>query len=297
MPIEDFIIAVFCCIDEILQQIAAKQPWRTRGFPPQLSDSEVITMEVVGEFLGIDTDKQIWQYFREHWPMLFPCLGSRCHFARHAAHLWSIKKSIHEELAKTLHAYSDTRHMIDGFPMPICLFARAKHYKIFRDSAAFGYGASKKQTYRGFHGHLVISFGGVITGLTVTAANIDEREAIFEVIDNIHGLFIGDKGYMSQTLQEALHLQYGINLQTPLRTNMTDHRHPAFVKQLIATRRLIETVIGQRAERLPIEKVRARDLWHLTSRINRKVLAHTVGVFLNKAVGRDPLQFDGLIAC
>jgi len=35
-------------------------------------DSEVITMEVVGEFLGIDTDKHIWQYFREHWLMFFP---------------------------------------------------------------------------------------------------------------------------------------------------------------------------------------------------------------------------------
>lgn len=297
MPIEDFIIAVFCRIDEILQQFAAKQPWRTRGFPPKLSDSAVITMEVVGEFLGIDTDKHIWQYFREHWRMFFPSLGSRCNFARHAAHLWSIKKSLQEEIAKTLQAYRDTIHIIDGFPIPICLFARAKRGKLFRDSAAFGYCAAKKQAYCGFHGHLVISFTGVITALTVTAANCDEREAIFEVIEHIHGLLIGDKGYISQDLQASLLAQYGIDLQTPLRTNMTDPRPPAFVTQLIATRRLVETVIGQLAERFHIEKVRARDLWHLTSRINRKVLAHTLGVFLNTAAGREPLQFDGLIAC
>ena len=42
-------------------------------------------------------------------------------------------------------------------------------------------------------------------------------------------------------------------------------------------------------------KVRARDLWHLTSRINRKILAHTMGRYLNRMLGREPLQFDGLI--
>jgi hypothetical protein len=42
-------------------------------------------------------------------------------------------------------------------------------------------------------------------------------------------------------------------------------------------RRLVETVIGQLSEQFHIEKVRARDLWHLTSRSARKILSHTVG--------------------
>ncbi|EKF05809.1 hypothetical protein FDUTEX481_00667 [Tolypothrix sp. PCC 7601] len=37
-------------------------------------------------------------------------------------------------------------------------------------------------------------------------------------------------------------------------------------------RRLIETVIGQLVERFHIEKIRARDMWHLTSRLNRKII-------------------------
>ena len=68
-----------------------------------------------------------------------------------------------------------------------------------------------------------------------------------------------------------------IDLETPLRANMTDTRDPVFVKSLIKVRRLIETVIGQLPDHLHIAKVRARDLWHLTSRINRKILAHTMG--------------------
>ena len=76
---------------------------------------------------------------------------------------------------------------------------------------------------------------------------------------------------------------------------MTDTRDPVFVKNLIKVRRLVETVIGQLTDHLHMAKVRARDLWHLTSRINRKILAHTMGRYLNRMLGREPLQFDGLI--
>ena len=136
---------------------------------------------------------------------------------------------------------------------------------------------------------------GVITGITATMATVDERVALCEVVEHITGLFIGDKGYISQRLQTDLLHYNGIDLQTPLRSNMPETRHPVFVHQMITTRRLVETVIGQLTDHLHIEKVRARDLWHLTSRISRKILAHTVGVFLNSMLGRAPLQFEGLI--
>jgi len=48
---------------------------RTRGFAPRLSDSEVITMEIVGEFLGYDGDEAIWEYFKQYWAAGFPAWG------------------------------------------------------------------------------------------------------------------------------------------------------------------------------------------------------------------------------
>jgi len=50
------------------------------------------------------------------------------------------------------------------------------------------------------------------------------------------------------------------------------------------------------AEPFHFEKIQARDVWHLTSRIARKVLAHTLGIFMNRPLGRSDLQFEGLIA-
>lgn len=87
LSMEDFIIQVFCHIDDYFKELSRGQKLRTRGFPPSLSDSEVITMETVGEYLGTDTDKGIWEYFRRRWPHLFPKTGSRPNFARQAANL------------------------------------------------------------------------------------------------------------------------------------------------------------------------------------------------------------------
>lgn len=295
MPLEDFIIAVFCCVEQMWQKSPMPSRLRQRGFAPKLSDSEVITMEVVGEFLGLDSDQQIWKYFRSHWRHWFPSLGSRSTFARQAANLWYMKQLLHQKLAWELGAYTESIHMIDGFPVPICRFVRAKRCKLFPGIASYGHCASKDETYKGFHGHAIIDYSGTITGLIFTAANTDERISMFDLVDHMQGLLIGDKGYISQEVKTHLQDSYGIDLQTPLRSNMKDDRDPLFVAQLMKTRRLIETVIGQLSDHFHIEKVRARDLWHLTSRVARKVLAHTVAVFLNRKLGRAPLQFEGLI--
>ena len=141
---------------------------------------------------------------------------------------------------------------------------------------------------------MLIGASGVITNFTLTAANVDERESLWDLTDSIHGRLIGDKGYISQPLKELLAFQ-GIDLQTPLRSNRQDSRPKWFVKQLISTRRLVETVIGQLTARFNIHKVWAPDLWLLSHRISRQLLSHSFAVLLNRFLGRNNLQFDGLI--
>lgn len=70
MDITTFIIATFCLIDD---QLAGKR-LRQRGPQPTLKDSEVLTIEVVGEFLGLEADSDIFTYFRRHYADWFPGL-------------------------------------------------------------------------------------------------------------------------------------------------------------------------------------------------------------------------------
>lgn len=295
MPIEDFIIHIYCYIVEEYQEIIKDiEPFRKRGYAPKLTDAEVITMEVLGEFLGIDTDKGIWEYFRRHWRNWFPQIGSRTSFARQASALWSIKQQLLGRVTERLSATLETIHIVDGFPMPVCKFARAKHCAPFKGTAEYGYCAAKKQTYYGFKGQVLIGASGAITDFTIVPANVDERESLWDLTHTIQGILIGDKGYISKSLKEQLVTQ-GIDLQTPLRSNMPESRPPSVVRQLISTRRLVETVIGQLTERFNIQKVWARDGWHLANRVTRKFLSHSLAVLLNRFLGRDGLLFDGLI--
>src|SRR5215831_4871548 len=90
MSLDEFIITCFCLIDEMLPCIIGDKRVRARGPKPGLSDSEVITMEIVGSYLGANQEKALFEYFREHWAHFFPALRRlhRSTFVRQAANLW-----------------------------------------------------------------------------------------------------------------------------------------------------------------------------------------------------------------
>ncbi len=80
MSVEDFIIPVYCLVEDVMKELLIGKNLRQRGFNPALTDSKMIAMELVAEFLRIDTDKDAWEYFCNHWRSLFPNLGSRINF-------------------------------------------------------------------------------------------------------------------------------------------------------------------------------------------------------------------------
>ena len=134
----------------------------------------------------------------------------------------------------------------------------------------------------------------MITGYTFAPANCDERDVAPEITQGIHGLLGADKGYLRPELKQYYTFQY-VDLQTPHRKNMVDLRPKESMRILMNARRKIETVIGQLTERFHIQKVRARDMWHLSHRIIRKILSHTISVVLNTRLGNPPLQLECLI--
>lgn len=290
MPIEEFIISVYLMVDKYYAQIVTK-PLRRSGFPPKVSDSEIICMEIVGEFLNMDQDKQIWQYFKNNWLSWFPTLGSYPNFAKQCTNLWHVKQLIQERLSES---EIDNIHFIDGFPLAVCKYARARTHKTFKVDASFSYCAAKKEKYYGFAGHLMISLSGMIKGFTFATAKADERDVAPEITQNITGLLGADKGYIRPELT-AYYQEQGVDLQTPLRKNMTDNRPKSVIKRLMNARRKIETVIGQLSDRFNIQTIRARDMWHLSHRLIRKILAHNICFAINKKLGNPPIQFDLLI--
>lgn len=145
--------------------------------------------------------------------------------------------------------------------------------------------------YYGLKGYPLIDQQDAILDCEVAPANIDEREMLLLQQEYAAANVLGDKGYLcKEAMKEEFNLA-GIALHTLLRSNMKATGPKAEVQSLNNRRRLMETVIGQLAERFQIEKVRARDLWHLTVRIGRKLLAHIINCLINSAEGKPILQF------
>jgi hypothetical protein len=85
-----------------------------------------LTIEGVGEFLGIDTDKGLYDHFRRHWGDWFPGL-SRVHpttFTRQAANLWAVKAQLRQQLLGQV-GFDPAISILDSFPMRVCRFGRA----------------------------------------------------------------------------------------------------------------------------------------------------------------------------
>ena len=142
MDLETFITAVFCLADDFVRDLTRAGRLRRRGPEPVLADSEVLTIEAVGEFLGLDTDQALHAYFRRHFADLFPGLRAvhRTTLARQAANLWLVKGALWQRLAAT--ARQDAAlALIDSLPVPVCRFARAHRCRGFRGLAAFGHDA------------------------------------------------------------------------------------------------------------------------------------------------------------
>jgi len=291
LDLNTFIIAVFCLIDDRLKGRRIRQ----RGPAPKLSDAEVLTIEIVGEFLGLDTDKALYRYFRRHYGKWFPALGEihRTTFCRQAANLWKVKEDLWQELLSVT-PHEPTFAICDSMPLPACLFARAYRCSRFRGEVAFGKDTLLKQTFYGFRIHARVCYPGVITRISVAPANVHELHLLPEIIEGTSGLIFGDRNYHSPKTKEEL-ARMGVELVAPYSSRKRDPK-PRWSAFLSRVRYRIDTVFSQLTGRYCIKRVWAKDLWHLTSRLLRKVLSHTVSVLLNYQMGNQPLQLSQLLA-
>jgi hypothetical protein len=295
MTLEDFIIYTYCFVDDFLQAQFPLGSLRKRGSKPVLSDAEVLTMEIVGEYLGHGFDKAIWFYFKEHWLHFFPKIGCRTSFTRQSANLNEVKKALHQLVSNILSMDQDI-YLFDGFPIPICHIKRYKRSKTeLRCHGSTGYCAAKDEHYFGFKGHLLVTQHGAPIAYELAAANIDERDVLPEITTNKKGIILADKGLIRPELKDYLATQY-LNLHTPLRKNMHDSRPKETVSLMMNMRRKIETVIGQLVERFHIQSIKAKDLWHLCTKVTRKILAHSVAFLFNQIQNpQKPLALEKLI--
>jgi len=295
MDRDEFIITVYCLVCEHYQVIKNTFPLRRGGFAPALSDEEVIPMELCGEYFKLATDKDLAAYFRTHYAHFFPQLTERTQFVRQAANLWQVKAAIQQRLTQVSGQAADPVQIIDTLPLPVCGYTRSGRDRCFKPFADYGHCAAKQLDYYGFKLGLRIARCGMITHYPLLPARPHDIRLLDDLIEGFGGMVPADKGFIDAYRQGLLAERHGVVVVTPPRKGRPTPHPPTLLRLCARLRKGVETVGAHLTERFAVARIRVHDLWHFQHRLIRKVLAHTVGVFVNLQLGRPPLDLDGLV--
>src|SRR4051794_38774808 len=224
MDLETLIVAVFCLVDDFVRDLCHDRRPRQRGPTPVLADSEVLTVEIVGEFLGLEG---LYASFRRHYGHLVPRLREvhRTTFARQAANLWVVKHALWRRLA-AMAGHGPAVALIDSMPVPVCRFARAHRCRSLRGLSAFGHDPVAHQTYYGLRLHLRIAWPGVITAAALAPANEADLAVAPQLLAGLAGWALGDEGYWSPVTRVELAAD-GLDLIAPPRGKSAGARRGA----------------------------------------------------------------------
>ena len=283
---DDFCTWMYAIVDDIWQQIAPlfKRP----GPAPICSDSELITMALVGECRGWDVETEMLSHWQEHKD-LFPHIPSQSRFNRRRRNLMYAFNLIRGVVLRWLDVAQERRCLIDSLPVPVVQFHLVP--RSTGDWAAFGarFGKvpSKKQTIFGYKLHLLVTFGGVILDFELAPANATDLNVGFEMLAEHTDLdVLGDKAYISAEKAAQLWHSNRLRLRTLPRRNQKPQPSPEKRRLFNALRQMIETVNGQLTAQFNIETNHAHTFWGLCTRLYTKLTAHTLCIYINRLLGK-----------
>jgi hypothetical protein len=177
MDLETFITTVYVFVDDwYKEQIAPMR--RKAGRPPQMSDSEVLTLAVVGQWqVGVPwrSERGLVRYLQAHGRKLFPTMLERSAFNRRVRHLFGVLVQLHQWLAATLQTATDVYECVDSLPLPAFSSGQAQRERShWLWTATAGRGAHGAWFY-GDHLLTSVTPSGAVTGWLLGSAHINDR--------------------------------------------------------------------------------------------------------------------------
>jgi len=213
----------------------------------QCSDSELLTLALVGECRGWDVETELLSYWGEHRD-LFPVIPSQSRFNRRRRNLMTAFNSIRRVVLSLLDLAADPQCAIDSLPVPVVEFhlVPSSTGDWAAHGADFGKVSSKKQPIFGYKLHLLVTLGGVIVDFILAPASVFDLMIEEELLREHYNLDVfGDKAYISAPLAALLAETHQVRLHTLPRANQKIQLPPAVCRLHNRVRQIIETVNGQ----------------------------------------------------
>lgn len=289
-------LVFYYLVDELYKEEPCTARLRSRGEAPDFTDSEVITIALVGSLFN--KSETAWHnYVRRNFLPLFPKLVERSRFNRRVRDLYQVIILLYDRISGLIDVDSNLLIM-DSCPVPVCKYARRGRNTNWAEglngnnSALYGYCAAKKEKYYGFKLNLLVNEKGCIKNFVLSPSGYHDISIMPELLENSIGdIALGDKGYIGWE-------GYDIGdrfVITPKKKNQEKQNSKLENFVLSKYRKIIETVNSILVEQLNIQSIMAKSLFGLKARIAQKIAALTLCSYLNSLAEKPLLSVKSII--
>ena len=266
-----------------LRKLTKTENFYFKSIKPKLSDIEVISLIVLAEFKSIDSEHQL---FREIQGLDIGSKIERSVYNRRKRQLFPYIEKIRMKMVEKFNEF-ENYFVVDSMPLEVCKLARSSRSRICKEEDYAlpnkGFCASQNLHYYGYKLHAVCSIEGVFQSFDLTPASVHDIHYLKDIKSQLSDcVLLGDKGYLSQTIQLDLFNDVNIKLETPKRINQKDYK-PQFY-QFKKFRKRIETLFSQLCDQFMIRRNYAKSFQGFKTRILAKITTLTTVQYLNKFV-------------
>ena len=267
---------------EVLTSITKRDSFLLQKRKPKLSDIELIAMNLTAEYMGIDSECQL---FRDI-PFILKDKIERSVYNRRKRKLFFAIESIRKELSHKFNEF-ENYFIVDSMPLEVVKLSRSSRSKIckeaFYSSPNLGFCASQNMRYYGYKIHAVCSIEGVFKSFDISKASVHDIHYLKDIKNQFNDcVILGDKGYLSIDYQLDLFENKQIKLEVPMRRNQNNyHKQPYIFRK---KRKRIETLFSQLCDQFKIRNNYAKSFSGFKTRILSKLTSLTIIQYINKFI-------------
>ena len=259
------------------------------GRKQKMSDLEVVALSLTAEFMSIDSENSLFKQLNQ---AEIPNLIERSQFNKRRRKLFLFSEEIRTKLAKEFLEFEDY-FIVDSMPLEICKFSRHSRIKIckeeFESAPSKGFCASQNNWYFGYKLHGVCSVSGIFHSLDITKAEVHDVHFLKNIKQQMSDcVLLGDRGYLSESIQLDLFQTVKVRLETPKRSNQKDYKQQPYIFR--KSRKRIETLFSQLCDQFLIRRNYAKSFNGFKTRILAKITAMTLIQYINKFIFDRPIN-------
>ncbi len=259
------------------------------GRKQKMSDLEVVALSLTAEFMSIDSENSLFKQINQ---AEIPNLIERSQFNKRRRKLFLFSEEIRTKLAREFLEFEDY-FIVDSMPLEICKFSRHSRIKIckeeFESAPSKGFCASQNNWFFGYKLHGVCSVSGIFHSLDITKAEVHDVHFLKNIKQQMSDcVLLGDRGYLSESIQLDLFQTVKVRLETPKRSNQKDYKQQPYIFR--KSRKRIETLFSQLCDQFMIRRNYAKSFEGFKTRILAKITSLTLVQYINKFIFDRPIN-------